>query len=95
MRLRAAEVEAIRECFYDTFWEGEISLFGSRVDDTQKGGDIDLFLEVPDKSDLFRKKIIFLAHLKKMIGDQRVDVVFDEDDTRLIEWEARKWAIPL
>jgi predicted nucleotidyltransferase len=95
MRLRPIEIEAIRTCFFSTFHEGRIYLFGSRVDDTKKGGDIDLFLEVPDKADLFRKKIKFLARLKKELGDRRVDVVFDEDGSRLIEQEARRWAIPL
>jgi predicted nucleotidyltransferase len=95
MRLRADEAEAIRTCFFDNFHEGRVFLFGSRVDDAKKGGDIDLFLEVPDKTDLFRKKIRFLAQVKKAIGDRRIDVVFNEDDSRLIEREAREWAIPL
>jgi predicted nucleotidyltransferase len=95
MRLRAEEVDSIKRRFSQVFREGSVSLFGSRIDDAKRGGDIDLFLEVPDKRDLFKKKVVFLARLKQDIGDRRIDVVFDEDATRLIEQEARRWAIPL
>jgi len=95
MRLRADETDSIKRQFFGVFHEGKVSLFGSRVDGLKLGGDIDLFLEVPDKSDLFKKKIQFLARVKKDIGNCRVDVVSDEDSSRLIEQEARRWAIPL
>ncbi len=95
MRLRPDEIDSIKRQFLSVFHDGQISLFGSRVDDLKRGGDIDLFIEVSDKSDLFRKKIQFLARVKKDIGDCRVDVVFNEDPSRLIEQEARRWAIPL
>lgn len=95
MRLNRYEVQAIVATFHEVFLRGSVSLFGSRTDDAKKGGDIDLFLEVPDKTDLFHKKIRFLARLKKTIGDRKIDVVFDMDPARLIEQEARRWAIPL
>ncbi len=72
-----------------------VYLFGSRVDDTKKGGDIDLFIETEKRDSLFADKILFLALVKSQIGDQRIDVIFAEDPERLIEQEARKWAIPL
>ena len=70
-------------------------LFGSRVDDLKKGGDIDLFIKISDQSDLFNKKIRFLARVKKCLGEQKIDVVFNQNDQRLIEKEIQKWAIPL
>ena len=72
-----------------------VFLFGSRVDDSKKGGDIDLFIRTANKDNLFEKKIRFLARLKRQIGEQKIDVVFNEDEDRLIEQEARKWSIPL
>ena len=72
-----------------------VFLFGSRVDDSKKGGDIDLFIRIADKDGLFEKRIRFLARLKRQIGEQRIDVVFNEDEDRLIEQEVRKWSIPL
>jgi len=95
MRLSQYYRKNIVELFHSIFGEGKVYLFGSRVDDTKKGGDIDLYLEVIDKSSLFEKKIKFLSRLKQHIEDQKIDVVFNEDPTRLIEKEAKKWAIAL
>ena len=72
-----------------------VFLFGSRVDDSKKGGDIDLFSRTANKDGLFEKKIRFLARLKRRIGEQKIDVVFNEDEDRLIEKEVRKWSIQL
>lgn len=85
------KAEAIR-VFGD---DAAVFLFGSRVDDSKKGGDIDLFIRMADKAGLFEKKIRFLARLKRQIGEQKIDVVFNEDEDRLIEQEARKWSIQL
>jgi len=95
MRLNNYYIESIKQTFLSVFEDGNIYLFGSRVDDTKKGGDIDLFLELNDKSNLFEKKIKFLAKLKQKIQDQKIDIVFNEDSSRLIEIEARKCAIIL
>jgi len=95
VRLSNYTVDQIKKSFNEIFDEGSLYLFGSRVDDSLRGGDIDLFIELKDKSDLFEKKIKFLARLKRAIGDQRIDVVFNEDDSRLVEQEVRKCAIML
>ena len=95
MRLNDKYIMTIKNSFQEVFGEGEIYLFGSRVDDSKKGGDIDLYLVVKDKSDLFRKKLQFLAKIKKELGEQKIDVVFNIDENRLIEQEARKWGIKL
>ena len=73
----------------------QVFLFGSRVDDSRLGGDIDLYIKVPDKTDLRQKKTRFMVELYKKLGEQKIDVVFDEDETRPIEKEAIKWGIPL
>ena len=95
MRLNDKYVQTIKNSFQEVFGEGEIYLFGSRVDDSKKGGDIDLYLIIKDKSDLFRKKLQFLAKIKKVLGEQKIDVVFNIDENRLIEQEAKKWGIKL
>ena len=95
MRLSKKYIEVIKDSFNTVFKEGEIYLFGSRVDDTKKGGDIDLYLVVNEKSNLFRKKLKFLAKIKKELGEQKIDVVFNLDENRLIEKEAKKWGIKL
>ena len=57
----------------------ELYLFGSRVIDTKKGGDIDL-LVVIDSSEIVSKLKSMSAAIKvklcDLAGDQRVDVVF-------------------
>jgi predicted nucleotidyltransferase len=95
MRLTDYERQQIKHIFSQVFEQGEIYLFGSRVDDSKKGGDIDLWVESNNDSDRFAKKIRFLARLKRSIGDRKIDLVFSEDHTRLIEQEARKWAVRL
>ena len=49
MRLQSKEVDAIRQAAKDTFMSGTaVFLFGSRVDDSKRGGDIDLLVELPE-----------------------------------------------
>ena len=95
MRLNQKYIQTIKEAFSNVFKEGEVYLFGSRVDDSKKGGDIDLYLVIKDKTDLLRKKIKFLAKIKRVLGEQKIDVVFNQDSNRLIEQEARQWGIKL
>jgi len=71
MRLNDKYIQIVKNSFQEVFGEGEIYLFGSRVDDSKKGGDIDLYLVVKDKSDLFRKKLLYLAKIKKVLGEQK------------------------
>ena len=95
MRLTKQEVQAIHGSFKEVFKEGTIYLFGSRVDDGKKGGDIDLYIECETKENLSRKKIDFLVSLKRKIGEQKIDVVISRDKTRLIEQEAISTGIVL
>jgi len=95
MRLNQKYIDTIKFYFQEVFKTGEVYLFGSRVDDSKKGGDIDLYLVLDEHKNLFFKKIKFLAKLKRALGDQKIDIVFNEDSNRLIEKEARQWGIKL
>ena len=55
----------------------ELRLFGSRTDESLKGGDIDLLLIVTEKEkqQLFGKKIDILFDIKTLIGEQKIDLV--------------------
>jgi len=93
MRLTSKEVEAITDTFKAVFGMGQISLFGSRVDDTKKGGDIDLYVESDGAT--LEQKIDFLVKLKDKIGEQKIDVVLSRDKNRRIEQEAIKEGVVL
>lgn len=80
MRLSEKDRLIIKAVFADVFGEGRIMLFGSRLDDSKKGGDLDLFLDPEDTTDLYDKKRMFLVKLQRKIGDQKIDVVFSKPD---------------
>lgn len=84
MRLSQFEIEAIHSIAKKYFGsDAQVFLFGSRVDDDKKGGDIDLFISTNEMYLLtLETKIQFLAELKSQIGDQKIDVVFDSELTR-------------
>jgi len=66
--------------------EVSVYLFGSRVDDNKRGGDIDIFIKSDNLiDDKLNKKIKFIVELKKRIGEQKVDLVISSNKKRLIE----------
>jgi hypothetical protein len=76
VRLEAYEVAAIRQAANEVFGETAIvRLFGSRVDDTLRGGDIDLHIEVDSLTDESRTRSAFERKLFERIDPQKVDVV--------------------
>ena len=95
MRLSEYEQQAIKEAFSAVFEHGTLYLFGSRVDDAKKGGDIDLYIEPQDTSTLAKKKIAFLVDLKQRMGERKIDVVIDRGNGRLIDTIAKKEGVVL
>lgn len=76
MRLNAEEVAAIKAAARLTFGEGAVvRLFGSRVDDQRRGGDIDLHVEIEAPVDVWAAKSRFAERLFARIDEQRVDVL--------------------
>lgn len=88
-------MEAIRRSFLETFKRGSIYLFGSRVDDKRKGGDIDLYIVPAANEGLAMKKIAFLTLLKRQIGEQKIDVVIDRHRDRPIDRVAKREGVVL
>lgn len=84
MRLSKLQIDIIIKLARKYFGqETTVSLFGSRTDDRKKGGDIDLLIKNNDETTLtLETKIHFLAELKTKIGDRKIDVVFDNTNTR-------------
>ncbi len=96
LRITLFEAEAIVQSSQRIFGSGaRVFLFGSRVDDTLKGGDIDLYIEVDDDTDLLEKKLKLLVLLEKKLGVQKIDIVFQKDVERNIEKEALNKGVEL
>jgi predicted nucleotidyltransferase len=77
MRLSEFEIESIRSLAGQHFGSDvQVFLFGSRTNDNQRGGDIDLFIRDPNGDQLkVRTKIDFITDLILRIGEQKIDVV--------------------
>ena len=95
MRLTNFEINSIKQSAMDIFGaDVQVFLFGSRVDDTKKGGDIDLYIKTKMGNDLTHK-IKFLVALEQKLGEQKIDVVIAEDQSRVIEQQATLHGIRL
>lgn len=98
MRLDGQEVSAIRASARLAFGpDATVRLFGSRVDDERKGGDIDLHVEVPAAIDEVGARSRFFDSLFSRIDEQRVDLIVrrQDDVLRGIDVIARRDGIVL
>ncbi len=100
VRLTERQTAAITEAFRAHFGPGaRLVLFGSRVDDAKRGGDIDLCVETDQLpwEDLVRARHAFLVALGKMLGERKIDVVLRrrEDESRLIDREVDEKGVEL
>lgn len=76
MRLRPHEVTAIKAAAVEAFGPtATVRLFGSRLRDDLRGGDVDLHLEVDEAPDLPTRSRLALA-LEKAVDGRKVDMVF-------------------
>jgi predicted nucleotidyltransferase len=56
-----------------------VRLFGSRLDDRKRGGDIDLYIESPDTAEVaFRKELAMTADIWQALGEQKIDIVVSD-----------------
>jgi predicted nucleotidyltransferase len=95
VRLTTFEVTAIKQSAQEVFGSGvDVFLFGSRVDDDKRGGDIDLYIKTQTNNDLTHK-IQFLIALEQKIGEQKIDVILAMDKNRLIEQQAMNTGVLL
>ena len=94
MRLQKWEIEEIKKAAKIVFGEEvKVILFGSRVDDNKKGGDIDLYVITDNPS--YEKKKRFWIELQERLGEQKIDIILSEDSNRSIEKTALKEGVEL
>ena len=79
MRLSTDQIQGITDSCKDFLLTTQASLYlyGSRVDDQKRGGDIDLLLVVQDfesKTRLLLEKHLLISKIKACIGDQKIDL---------------------
>jgi predicted nucleotidyltransferase len=90
VRLTTRDKDGIREAVeaasskMGVSWK-RISLFGSRVDPSAKGGDIDLYVEIdaPPGADLgiFSRKL--RMEIQDRLGERKIDLLVDDGRTDL------------
>jgi len=99
MRLSAREIEIIKASVAKVFGAAaRIYLFGSRVDDYARGGDIDLLVELPGAvDDKLRKTLALSADIQESLGEQRIDIVIRDAASRVlpIHTQARRTGVAL
>lgn len=99
MRLSTDQIQAIRQAANATFGAGTaVWLFGSRADDSKKGGDIDLLVRpsIATAQQPFAKKIKMLGLLERQLGERKIDLVIEQpDDARPIVMVAHTTGIQI
>jgi predicted nucleotidyltransferase len=96
MRLRPIEIETILQVAREIYGEGvSVYLFGSRTDDTKRGGDIDLLVRTsyPEKKGVLAR-IWMGSRIKLRLGDQKIDIIGDDEESPVAH-EALKTGILL
>lgn len=83
MRLSQQTQQIIRNTVREVFGdEANVKLFGSRINDDARGGDIDLLVELPSiTAEIERKTMQLTARLQLRIGDQPIDVLVIDPST--------------
>ena len=97
MRLPPEQTEAIRQAAHQAFGVGtDVWLFGSRVDDNKRGGDIDLLLRPQQPDQAMTRKLKLLRLLEQQLGERKIDILIETpDDPRPIVRVAHETGVRL
>ena len=76
MRLSQEEIDTIKSSVLMLDAKAEVYLFGSRIDDSKRGGDIDVLI-VSKQIDREAKRRVRLAFFERF-GEQKMDVLVDD-----------------
>ncbi len=99
MRLTPDEIKAIKKTAQKVLGDGaRVTLFGSRVDDAKKGGDIDLLFETDHLvgNRAATAGALYVA-LIRQLGDRKIDIILKDlaTPTAPVLVHAKQTGIPL
>lgn len=77
MRLSLLQIKIIKAETTALFGKSaKIILFGSKVNDNAKGGDIDLMINVVKRdNNLWRKALRLNTNIQQKLGEQKIDII--------------------
>lgn len=85
MRLNSNEIKTILQAAREIYGSRmKVYLFGSRLDDTKRGGDIDLLIRSVGKEQGALARIRLIARLKYLLGERKIDVIGDYEDNEVV-----------
>ena len=95
MRLTEQQRNIIREAGLNHF--GVVPyLFGSRLNDAERGGDIDLFIPGTwSAEEAVPRRLRFCVELRRRLGDQKIDVVVENKTSSSIQVWAKLNGVPV
>jgi len=77
MRLEPKEIKTIKQSVAESDLHAKVYLFGSRTDDTARGGDIDLLVESTHINSVEKQNL--RDQLFHRLGAQKVDLFITQD----------------
>ena len=95
MRLNKNQIKTFKRLSLEIFNSSNIYLFGSRTDDSLRGGDIDIYIQTDKKEDILKSKIRFLREFEKEFGEQKIDLLIDNHSIQKKIFEIAKQGIKL
>ena len=99
MRLSPEARQIIKASAQEIFGpNATVRVFGSRANDDARGGDIDLLVECTEHVEhRLRKALALTASLQLRLGDQKIDVIVSDPQTRSqsVHEVAHRTGVPL
>lgn len=93
MRLSEFERDVIRNAVLSVDKKAKVFLFGSRADDTKRGGDIDILIY--SKQIGRREKFLIEERIFKFLEEQKIDLVVAGEKNKSFVRLIKKKSVPL
>jgi predicted nucleotidyltransferase len=75
VRLAPETIPPLLRAVHENFGaSANVWLFGSRTDNTKRGGDIDLYIETDFDQDIVARRSSLLQQLTNVFGEQKIDL---------------------